>query len=33
MFLPAWLVRLGLAATLLSSSVLCAGWKWDHLLP
>jgi hypothetical protein len=31
--LARWLVRLGVAAALFTSSVLCAGWKWDHLLP
>ena len=33
MSLSPWLVRLGVAAALFTSSALCAGWKWDHLVP
>jgi hypothetical protein len=31
MHLSPWLVRLTVAAALISSSALCGGWKWDHL--
>jgi hypothetical protein len=28
-----WLVRLGMTAALITGSAVCAGWKWDNLLP
>jgi hypothetical protein len=31
MRLPHWLAPLATAAALITSSALCAGWKWDHL--
>jgi hypothetical protein len=31
MRLHRWLVRFGMAAALITSSAVCAGWKWDHL--
>jgi hypothetical protein len=30
MHLPRWLVGLSMSLTLVLSSALCAGWKWEH---
>jgi hypothetical protein len=26
-----WVFRMSIVATLVLASVLCAGWKWDHV--
>jgi len=32
MYLSRWLVHFTVAATLISGSALCAGWKWELLV-
>ena len=33
MKLPRWLIGFSTSAALIVSSALCAGWKWEHLVP
>lgn len=33
MRLPSWLIRFSMPAALILGSALCAGWKWESVLP